>query len=214
MLQNKKALIFDLDGSLADSMWMWKQIDIEYLARFDLENPSDLQPAIEGMSFTEVAVYFKERFHIDRSIEEIKADWIEMAWEKYRDDVTLKPGALSLLDHCKEHGIKLGIGTSNSRELVEMFLDKRGVRSYFDCIMTACDVAKGKPAPDIYLKVAQELQVEPKDCLVFEDLVLGITAAKDAGMEVCAVEDDYSIYQRDEKMRSADYYINDFVGIA
>jgi 16S rRNA pseudouridine516 synthase len=80
--------------------------------------------------------------------------------------------------------------------------------------MTACDVAKGKPAPDIYLKVAQELQVEPKDCLVFEDLVLGITAAKDAGMEVCAVEDDYSLYQRDEKMRSADYYINDFVGIA
>ncbi len=214
MLQNKKALIFDLDGSLADSMWMWKQIDIEYLARFDLENPSDLQPAIEGMSFTEVAVYFKDRFHIDRSIEDIKADWIEMAWEKYRDDVTLKPGARSLLDYCKENGIKLGIGTSNSRELVEMFLDKRGVRSYFDCIMTACDVAKGKPAPDIYLKVAEELQVDPKDCLVFEDLVLGITAAKEAGMEVCAVEDDYSLYQRDEKIRSADYYINDFVGIA
>ncbi|MCR4705410.1 MAG: HAD family phosphatase [Lachnospiraceae bacterium] len=214
MLQNKKALIFDLDGSLADSMWMWKQIDIEYLARFNLDNPSDLQSSIEGMSFTEVAVYFKDRFHIDRSIEDIKADWIEMAWTKYRDVVTLKPGARSLLDHCRENGIKLGIGTSNSRELVEMFLDQRGVRSYFDCIMTACDVEKGKPAPDIYLKVAEELDVDPKDCLVFEDLVLGIAAAKDAGMEVCAVEDDYSVYQRDEKIRTADYYINDFVGIA
>ena len=66
VLKNKKAIIFDLDGTLVDSMWMWKEIDIEYLAKFGLECPDDLQKVIEGMSFSETAVYFKERFHIKR----------------------------------------------------------------------------------------------------------------------------------------------------
>ena len=77
--------------------------------------------------------------------------------------------------------------------------------------MTGCDVAKGKPAPDIYLAVAGELGVEPERCLVFEDIIPGIVAGKAAGMKVCAVEDFYSISQKEEKAAAADYYIADFI---
>jgi len=213
MLQDVKAVIFDLDGSLVDSMWIWKDIDVEYLGRFGITLPHNLQKEIEGKSFSETAVFFKERFQIPDSLEQMKEDWNRMAWDKYINDVPLKPGADLFLQYCINHGIKLGIATSNSRQLVEAVADARGFGKDFDCIMTACEVAKGKPAPDIYLAVADKLGVQPKDCLVFEDIVPGIMAGKNAGMRVCAVEDDYSMHQTFDKKRLADYYIKDFYEI-
>ncbi len=214
MLQDIKAVIFDLDGSLVDSMWIWKEIDVEYLGRFGIkELPKNLQKEIEGMSFSETAVFFKEKFQIPDSLEQMKDDWNRMAWDKYMNEVPLKPGADRFLKYCIKNNIKLGIATSNSRQLVEAVADARGFGKDFDCIMTACEVAKGKPAPDIYLAVAGRLGVEPKNCLVFEDIVPGIMAGKNAGMKVCAVEDEYSLYQKEEKRATADYYINDYYDI-
>lgn len=210
MLKDKEAVIFDMDGSLVDSMWVWKEIDIAYLGKFHLTIPEDLQRQIEGMSFTETAVYFKERFSLPCTVEEIKADWNQMAWEMYRTRVMPKPGAIDFLEHCKKQNIKLGIATSNSRPIVDMVLKEREIASYFSCIMTGCEAKKGKPAPDVYLLTAEQLQVAPEKCLVFEDIVSGILAGKAAGMEVCAVEDAYSAYQREEKKKLADYYIQDF----
>lgn len=213
MLQDIKAAIFDLDGSLVDSMWIWRDIDIEYLGRFGIELPDKLQAEIEGKSFSETAVYFKERFDIPDSLEQMKEDWNKMAWDKYMHEVMLKPGADELLKYCIKNGIKLGIATSNSRQLVEAVAKARGFGRDFDCIMTACEVEKGKPSPDIYLAVADRLGVEPSQCLVFEDITAGIMAGKNAGMRVCAVEDQYSLHQTKEKKELADYYIRDYYEI-
>ena len=213
MMQNKQAVIFDLDGSLVDSMWIWKDIDIAYLGRFGIPLPENLQKEIEGMSFGETAAYFKKRFDIPDSIEKIKDDWNRMAWDKYMNEVPLKPGIREFLTGCKERGIKLGIATSNSRELVENIARVHNLHDYFSCIMTGCDVAKGKPAPDIYLAVSEKLNVKPENCLVFEDIIPGIMAGKNAGMEVCAVEDYYSRHVKDEKQALADYYVEDFYDI-
>lgn len=213
LLKEIDAVIFDLDGSLVDSMWMWHEIDVEYLNRFGLKVPDGLQREIEGFSFSETARYFKERFSIPDSIEEIKRTWNEMAWEKYMNEVPLKPGAKEFLSLCRKKGIKLGIATSNSRELVTNVADVHGLHDYFSCIMTGCDVGRGKPAPDIYLAVADALGVLPKRCLVFEDIIPGIQAGKAAGMKVCAVEDFYSVPQTAEKIALADYYIKDFYEI-
>lgn len=210
MLEQVKAAIFDLDGTLVDSMGIWKEIDIEYLGRFGLECPEDMQSEIEGMSFSETAVYFKERFSLPDDVEKIKNDWNDMTRQKYREEIPMKPGALTFLRECRKKGLKLGIATSNSRELVEEIAQTHGFANYFDVIMTACEVAHGKPAPDIYLAVAEKLQVEPKECIVFEDIAPGIMAGKNAGMRVCAVEDDYSLQMREEKMQLADYYIKDY----
>lgn len=205
-----EAVIFDLDGSLVDSMWVWKSIDVEYLGKFGIDLPDDLQQCIEGKSFSETALYFKERFRIPDKLETIKDDWNRMAWDKYTHEVPLKEGVQELLEYCKNKKIKLGIATSNSRELVENIVMVHGLEQYFDCIMTGCDVAKGKPSPDIYLAVAKELQVTLENCLVFEDIIPGIQAGKAAGMKVCAVYDKYSEYQEDGKRELADYYTYDF----
>lgn len=213
MLDGIEAVIFDLDGSLVDSMWMWRAIDIEYLGRFGIPLPEDLQSKIEGMSFNETAIYFKENFHIPDSLERIKDDWNKMAWDKYANEVPLKPGIPEFLEACRTNGIKLGIATSNSRELVENIALVHGLKDYFSCIMTGCDVGKGKPAPDIYLAVAKELGVNTDRCLVFEDIIPGIQAGLSAGMRVCAVEDAYSVPQREAKRELANYYIEDYYGL-
>lgn len=205
-----EAVIFDLDGSLVDSMWVWKSIDVEYLGKFGIDLPDNLQQCIEGKSFSETAFYFKERFRIPDKLETIKDDWNRMAWDKYTHEVPLKEGVRELLEYCKNKKIKLGIATSNSRELVENIVMVHGLEQYFDCIMTGCDVAKGKPSPDIYLAVANELQIPFENCLVFEDIIPGIQAGKAAGMKVCAVYDKYSEYQEDGKRELADYYTYDF----
>ena len=201
-----EAVIFDLDGSMVDSMWIWRSIDIEYLGKFGITLPDNLQACIEGMSFSETAAYFKERFDLPDDLETIKADWNRMAKDKYAHEVPVKEGVKELLAYCKEHGIKAGIATSNSRELVESVVRAHQMESCFGCIMTACEVEKGKPAPDIYLAVAEKLAVKPENCLVFEDIIPGIQAGKAAGMQVCAVYDKYSEYQDMEQHMLADYY--------
>lgn len=210
MLKNIKAVLFDLDGTLVDSMWIWKSIDIEYLGGFGIELPGDLQSCIEGMSFTETAEYMKMRFQIPDSVEIMKETWNRMAWEKYTKEVKLKEGALSFLQYCKKYGIKLGIATSNSKELVTGALKALDVYQFFDAVVTGCEVEHGKPAPDVYLEAAKRCKVLPKNCLVFEDIIAGIKAGKAAGMLVCAIEDAYSAEQKEEKRRLADFYINDY----
>lgn len=210
MLAHKQAVIFDLDGTLVDSMWMWKSIDIEYLARYGYECPPELQKKIEGMSFSETAVYFKKTFRLPDTLEEIKAAWVEMSLEKYRQEVPLKQGALNFLRHLEMNQIKMGIATSNGREMVDAVMESLRITRFFHVIKTACEVPAGKPAPDIYLAVAQELQVSPEHCLVFEDVPAGIMAGKAAGMEVCAIEDAFSGGMRDEKKMLADYYIEHY----
>lgn len=207
------AVIFDMDGSLVDSMWMWRAIDEEYLGKFGILVPSTLQEEIGGKSFTETAAYFQKRFGITDDIEVMKQEWNDMAFEKYRTQVPFKKGALAFLQWCKDHGKKLGVATSNSRELVDNVGEVLGFDKYFDCIMTSCEAKKGKPAPDIYLLVAQRLQVAPERCLVFEDIVQGIQAGKAAGMTVFGVEDDYSSDTREEKKQLSDYYITDFTDL-
>lgn len=210
IMENIEAVIFDLDGTLVDSMWMWKQIDIDYLARYGIELPEDLQSCIEGMSFTESAAYFKKRFGIPDEIDEIKKSWNEMAIDMYRTQVGLKPGAGRFLQYLKGRGIRVGIATSNSPELVRTVMEGLGVRDYFDEIHTACEVEHGKPKPDIYLYVAECLGVAPERCLVFEDIIPGITAGLAAGMRTCTIDDDFSADELENKIELADYYYPTF----
>lgn len=206
-----QAVIFDLDGTLVDSMWMWDKIDEEFLGQFGAEVPADMQDEMEGMSFTETACYFKERFpFLPFSVDQLKDIWNEMAYDKYAHEVPLKPGVLEYLKYLKENGIKTGIATSNSQELVTVAIKSLGVEQYFDSIHTACEVEKGKPAPDIYLLVAKDLGVDPKHCMVFEDVPAGIMAGQRAGMKTYAVADASSEYLKEEKMKLADAYIEDY----
>lgn len=210
MLENVKAVLFDLDGTLVDSMWMWGDIDVEYLGRYGIELPEGLQKDIEGMSFSETAAYFKKRFGFPKSLDEIKTEWIEMAKDKYAHEVPMKSGAVGFLSHLKRQGIYTGIATSNSRELLDAVMESLELTPYFDCCMTSCEAGAGKPAPDIYLKVAEKLGVSPEECLIFEDTPAGIMAGINAGIPVCAVEEASCADRREMILKLADYYIKSF----
>ncbi len=210
MLENVQSVIFDLDGTLVDSMWLWHDIDVEFLEKRGLTLPETYQHDIEGMSFTETAVYTRELFHLEESVEELKSIWNQMAIEKYTHEVEFKPGAETFLNHCRQQNISLGIATSNSRVLVEAVASALNLWDYIQEAVTACEVSHGKPAPDVYLEAARRLSSNPENCLVFEDVPMGIRAGKNAGMRVCAVEDFFSAQQNQEKRKLADYYISNY----
>lgn len=207
MLDNIKACFFDMDGTLIDSMWMWKDIDIKFLGQRGIALPKDLQKRIEGKSFSETAHFFKNEFKLTESIDEIKSIWNNMAMQKYCNEVTLKEGVKDFLIKLRSKGIKTAIATSNSYELANACLSALNVAEYFDTIITSCMVGAGKPAPDIYLKCAADCGVSPAECMVFEDIPAGIQAGRTAGMKVCAVYDKYSTDVDDIKRDNSDYYI-------
>ena len=213
MLEQIKAVIFDLDGTLVDSMWMWEEIDIEFLSARDIPMPPTLKYYIEGISFAQTAEYFARTFALEETPEELMEIWNQMAYDKYCHEVPLKPGAKEFLDYLKEQGIKVGIGTSNSHQLTKAALEAHGIMEDIDCLLTSNEVPNGKPEPDIYLKTAERLGVQPQECLVFEDIPNGMLAAKAAGMKVCAVEDEFSVELRERKRALADYYITSFAEI-
>lgn len=214
MLENKKAVIFDLDGSLVDSMWIWPEVDIQYMKKYHLTQPENFHKAIEGMSYTETAQYFLDTFPSLRcTLDDVREEWKDMTIELYTTKVPLKPGAREFLEDMHDRGILMGIATSNARELVDAALKALHVEGFFASVRTSCEVAAGKPAPDVYLKVAEDLHVKPEHCLVFEDVPKGIEAGLNAGMSVCAVDDEFSRPDEAEKKRLADYFIRDYYDI-
>ena len=210
MYKEIKAVIFDVDGTLIDSMWIWKQVDIEFLGKRGIPLPEKLQSEIEGMSYSETAIYFKARFDLKESLEEIKEEWRLMAEDYYKWHIKLKSGAKELLKLLYQKGYTIGIATSNSRELIDHMLTNHEIRQYFSCIRTSCEVDKGKPHPDVYLKVAEDMGIEPSKCLVFEDTVAGVMAAKSAGMKVFAMADEISFESKDKLTEMTEGYIHSF----
>jgi len=210
MLENIKACIFDMDGTIIDSMGIWVSIDDEYVKKYHLVLPKDYHEKIGGKNFYETAVYYKEELNVPISVEEIMDEWHKMAYDKYVHEIKFKENFCEFLKHLKKLGIKIGIATSNSRELCTAFLKANDALEYFDFIGTANEIKASKPAPDIYLYVAKNLNVESRDCLVFEDIPNGILAGKNAGMRVCGVFDKYSSEFDEYKRKLSDYYIYNY----
>ncbi len=214
MLEDIKAVIFDVDGTLIDSMWIWENIDELFLNKYNLVQPEGFHEGMEGMSYSETAQYFLDLFpSLPHTREELEQEWYEMAYEIYCTQMELKPGAFEFMEGLHKKGIKLGIATSNHRNMVEGMLAHNQVLSYIDSIWTSGEAGAGKPDPAVYLNVAKDMGVEPKNCLVFEDVPMGILAGKNAGMKVCAVDDHFSRPQEKKKRELADYYIHSYEDI-
>jgi len=205
-----KAVIFDLDGTLIDSMGIWLQVDKEYLEKRNIPVPDDLFKDVpEGNSFNEICLYFKDKFQLPDSIEEIGNEWIEMVAEHYKINIKLNDGAEELIKYLYDQNVKIAIGTSNTKYLAETVLKANGVLQYFDTIVAGCEEIKGKPFPDIFLKAAEELGIEPKDCLVIEDTIYGVRAAHNGGMDAFAIFDDNDTHDIEKLKSEADFYAED-----
>lgn len=202
-----KAAIFDLDGTLVDSMWVWEQIDIDFLKSKGYTPPKDLKDDITHLTFRQTAEYFKDRFNLSDSIDEITATWNNMAYDFYSSKVKLKEGVIPFFNKLKSLNIKIGLATSNSLPLLEATLKNNGIYHLFDAITVTDEVKKSKENPDVYLLCANKLNVSPKNCVVFEDIIAAVNGAKLAGMKVIGIYDKASEDQKEILTQTCDRYI-------
>lgn len=209
-MNNIKAAIFDLDGTLVDSMWVWEQIDIDFLKSKGYTPPKDLKDDITHLTFNQTAEYFKNRFNLSDSIDEITDTWHNMAYSFYSSKVKLKPGVISFLNKLKSLDIKIGLATSNSIPLLEATLKNNGIYHLFDAITVTEEVKKSKENPDVYLLCANKLNVAPENCIVFEDIIAAVKGAKLAGMRVIGVYDKAAEDQEELLSKACDKYIYDY----
>jgi len=209
-MKSYKAYIFDLDGTLLDSMGVWAQIDIDFLAKRGIAVPSDYMNAISSMSFRETAEYTIKRFTLSDSIDGLMREWNDMAAYTYGSTVQMKPYAKEYLMTLRERGAKLAVATSLSAELCAPVLRNNGIDNFFDVICRTDETGYGKSRPDVFLLAARKLGVPPGGCLVFEDILAAVKSAKSAGMSVCAVYDKTSHSDWEEMKAAADYAIDDF----
>ena len=205
-----KAYIFDMDGTLLDSLYVWARVDIEFLEKRGIVVPADYWDQISSMSFSECAVYTIERFGLPDNAGSLVQEWNDMAAYDYGHTVQMKPHAKEYLRVLRERGMKLAIATSLMPELIEAALNKQGIRDWFAVICREDEVENSKESPDIFLLTAARLGVSPSECIVFEDILAAVKSAKNAGMTVCGVYDEASANDWEQIKEAADYAILDF----
>lgn len=209
-MQNFEAFIFDLDGTIIDSMHVWEKIDTHFLEKRGISTPYDYVDIINSLNYRDSAIYTKEFFKLDESIEDIMNEWIELAIYEYSNTIKLKSNVINLLEKLKTNNIKIGLATASPCELYEPVLKNNGIYNFFDVFTTGTEVERGKKFPDIYLLTAKKLDVIPEKCIVFEDISKGIIGAKSAGMTAYGVYDKHSEYEKEKIIELADKYIYDF----
>ena len=195
-----KGAIFDLDGTIIDSMDVWETIDIKFLEKRNITMPNDYIEKINSMSFEEVAKYTIERFNLNESVDSLIKEWNDMAIYEYSNNIKLKPNVKEYLVKLKKHDIKIGLATSSPKELYEPVLKNNKVYDYFDTLVFGDEVENGKPAPDIFLKACEKFEINPKEAFVIEDSVLGATAANRAGIKCLVVEDTIKFTEEENKL--------------
>jgi HAD superfamily hydrolase (TIGR01509 family) len=183
------AIIFDLDGVLADSEPSWNRIDAKLLAEHGINYGGEYHRNVLGVSYRLAVEFYKNAFHISASVDELMRRRGEIAMEFFANRVGLFPSAKATLEQLHEMKLDLAVATSSVRASALPFLERSGIRSLFAVIVTGDEAKRGKPHPDIYLRTAKKLDVTAEACLVIEDALAGIAAAKAAKMRVAAIPD-------------------------
>src|SRR5438094_6247155 len=174
------AVTFDLDGVLADSEPWWNQIDAKLLAEHGVSYRGEYHRNVLGVNYRLAVQFYKNAFHITTSVEELMRRRGEIATKFFANRVGLFPSAKTTLEQLREMKLNLAVATSSVSASARPFLDRTGITNFFDVIVTGYEVQRGKPHPDIYLQTAKKLGISPEGCLVIEDALAGIAAAKAA----------------------------------
>lgn len=191
-MKDFEAALFDVDGTLLDSLDVWTEVDRVFFAERGLILPEDYGASISGMSFLQTAQYTRERFHLSESTSRIMEIWREMCREAYEKRLELKPGAAQFVRMLKKQGKKLGIVTTLPEHLYRPALTRGGIYEAFDAFATTDESGESKACGRVYLLCARRLHTVPEACMVFEDIPEGIEGAHRAGMKACLVYDRHN----------------------
>jgi HAD superfamily hydrolase (TIGR01509 family) len=201
------AVIFDLDGVLADSEPWWSQIDATLLADYGVAYRGEYHQNVVGVSYRLAVEFYKKAFGLSVSTEEMMRRRGEIATEFFANRVDLFPNVKEVLEELRQMKLHLAVATSSVSASARPFLDRHQLTGFFEVIVTGEQVERGKPAPDIYLCAAQKLRTPADKCLVVEDALPGVAAAKAAKMRVAAIPDRRFVDPREYEKR-ADYVLS------
>jgi HAD superfamily hydrolase (TIGR01509 family) len=186
-LNRYQGAIFDLDGTLFDSMGIWERLCRDWLATRGVPAGDSLERDLEALTLDQAAGYVIRRYGLSLAPGQMLRQWEEAALYRYTHTVPLKAGAAGLVKTLAEQGVKLGIATACFPAACEGVLARHGLRAYFPVIVYAGEVNRDKGFPDLYLAAAERLGIEPKDCIVFEDFPRAAAGVRAAGMGLAAV---------------------------
>ena len=200
--------IFDVDGTLLDSMSIWDTIGADYLRSIGYIPRENLNEIFKNMSLLQAAEYYRNEYGVTLRVEEIMSGVNAMLEQFYQYEAPLKPGAAELLARLRQNRVKLCIATATDRYLVEAALERCGVLSCFGAIFTCNEVGHGKDEPDIFEEALRFLGTEKAETVVFDDALYAVRTAKEAGFPVAAVYDSHEKAQ-DQIRMLADVYLEE-----
>jgi beta-phosphoglucomutase-like phosphatase (HAD superfamily) len=206
MLPTFRAITFDLDGVLADSEPWWNQIDTKLLAEHGVTYRGEYHRNVLGVSYRIAVEFYKNAFQVCASVEDLMRRRSEIATDFFAKHVGLFPSAKTTLEELVDMKIPLAIATSSVSASAHPFLERTGIRTLFEVVVTGDEVQRGKPHPDIYLRTSNKLGIPPEACLVIEDALTGVAAAKAANMRVAAIPDMRFMDPR-EYQQAADFVL-------
>ncbi len=211
---DKAFAIFDMDGTLVDSMGYWRDLAPEYLGLRGVDSiPEDLLERIRPMTMAESTALFIRELGLSGTAEEMAADMNDIMADHYRHHIPLKPGMKEYLAALRDRGVRMCVASATAEPLVAECLTRLGVADCFDFLLSCESVGVGKNRPDVYHAAAKRLgAARPEDVAVFEDAYYAVKTAREAGYYVVAVYDAVAANRWEELKALANEYIADWRG--
>lgn len=231
MIKGKKIVLFDMDGTLIDSVGIWNEVDCKLIAQIgqtqmqgeEVQAGRDAvlrKFSTEPNPYLKYCGYLKEKYACSLAAEEILHQRYQIADDYLKNEIDYKKDVEKVLRKLRDCGLKLIIATTTQKANMDIYrtknrniMGKAPLNEFFSIIYTREDVKEIKPNPEIYCKILKELDVTPEDCIIFEDSLIGIEAANNAGIEVAAIYDKYSDHERSQINQRANYYFEDYAAV-
>lgn len=205
-----QAAIFDLDGTLLDSMPVWDDVGPDYLRAQGITPPEGLREKLKTMSFRISAEYFVKEFSLNASVDDLMAYWKDAVAHHYHSTIELKPFVIEYLQQLQARGIRMCVATATDRQLAEAALNRLGILKYFEFVITVDEVGKSKEFPDIFLEAARRLDCPPNECVVFEDSLHALLTLQETEFSGWGVHDASAGADLDKVKEISDRFVWSF----